>query len=165
MIRLGRRMGKTGNKQKNTKPMKVKAKSKAKPARKTQPLQEGKRKGEPLQEGKTKALTKRNLNKLGELSLGERVAMAGEEETEEAAVETLKETMSKQDHSKAWGQHNTWLKKQPQEEQEAHAQKSKKEKGEAVVLWLLKTKVQRFQHHSQEVKGSSSTLQKKGGCP
>ena len=82
------------------------------------------------------------------------MAVAGEEETEEAAVETLKGTMSKQDHSKAWGQHNTWLKKQPQEEQEAHAQKSKKEKGEAVVLWLLKTKVQRFQHHSQEVKGS-----------
>ena len=153
-------MGKTGKKEKAMKTMKVQAKSKTKPARKTKPLQGGKNKGNPLQQGKAKALPKRNLNKLGELSLGERVAMAGEEETEEAAVEALKGTMSKQDHSKAWGQHNTWLKKQPKEEQEAHAQKSKKEKGEAVVLWLLKTKVQRFQHHSQEVKGTSSTLQK-----
>ena len=153
-------MGKTGKKEKTMKTMKVQAKSKTKPARKTKPLQGGKNKGNPLQQGKAKALPKRNLNKLGELSLGERVAMAGEEETEEAAVEALKGTMSKQDHSKAWGQHNTWLKKQPKEEQEAHAQKSKKEKGEAVVLWLLKTKVQRFQHHSQEVKGTSSTLQK-----
>ena len=91
----------------------------------------------------------------------ERVAMAEEEETEEAAVGKLKETMTKQDHSRAWGQHNTWLKKQPKEEQEAHAQKSKKEKGEAVVLWVLKAKVQRFQHHSQEVKGSSSFLSKR----
>ena len=86
--------------------------------------------------------------------------MAEEEETEEAAVGKLKATMTKQDHSRAWGQHNTWLKKQPKEEQEAHAQKSKKEKGEAVVLWVLKAKVQRFQHHSQEVKRSSSFLQK-----
>ena len=153
-------MGKTGKKENTMKTMKVQAKSKTKPARKTKPLQEGKNKGNPLQQGKAKALTKRNLNKLGELSLGERVAMAGEEETEEAAVEALKGTMSKQDHSKVWGQRNTWLKKQPKEEQEAHAQKSEKEKGEAVVLWLLKTKVQRFQHHSQEVKGTSSTLQK-----
>ena len=139
------------------------AKTKAKPANKKKPLQEGKQKGKPLQQGKNAqngALTKRNLNKLGELTLGERVAMAGEEETEEAAMGKLKETMTKQDHSKAWGQHNTWSKKQPKEEQEAHAQKSKKEKSEAVVLWLLKTKVQRFQHHSQEVKGSSSFLQK-----
>ena len=86
--------------------------------------------------------------------------MGGEEETEEAAAVTLKETMTKQDRSKAWGQHNTWLKKQPKEKQEAHAQKSKKEKGEAGFLWLLKATVQRFQHHSQEVKGSSSFLQK-----
>ena len=39
--------------------------------------------------------------------------MAAEEETEEAAVESLKQGMTKKDHSKAWGQHNTWLKKQP----------------------------------------------------
>ena len=70
----------------------------------------------PLQEGKqprTKHLNKKNLEKLGELTLGERVAMAAEEETEEAAVESLKQGMTKKDHSKAWGQHNTWLKKQP----------------------------------------------------
>ena len=78
------------------------------------------KKGETLQKGnnaKTKTLNKRNLNKLGELTLGERVAMAEEEETEEAAVGKLKATMTKQDHSRAWGQHNTWLKKQPKEEQ------------------------------------------------
>ena len=60
--------------------------------------------------------------------------------------------MTKQDQ----GQHNTWLKKQPKEEQETHAQKSKKETGGAVVLWFLKAKMQRFQHHSQEVRGGSA---------
>ena len=145
----------------------VKAKGKAKAATKKKPLKEGEkplRQGnKPLQEGKqtkTKQLNKKNLEKLGELTLGERVALAAEEETEEAAVETLKEGMSKIDHSKAWGQHNTWLKKQPKAEQDAHANKTKKEKGDAVCLWLLKKNTERFQHHSQEVKGSSSVLQK-----
>ena len=123
-------------------------------------LQQGKK---PLQQGKppkTKHLNKKNLEKLGELTLGERVAMAGEEEAEEAAVESLQSGMTKMDHSKAWGQHNTWLKKQPKEEQDAHARLNKKEKGAAVCLWLLKKNVDKFQHVSQEVKGSSAVLQK-----
>ena len=77
---------------------------------------------------KTKILNKKNLEKLGELTLGERVAMAGEQETEEAAVESLQKGMTKMDHSKARGQHNSWLKKQPKEEQEAHAQLNKRER-------------------------------------
>ena len=161
-------MGKSAKKQVPMKktPLKI-GKAKAKAATKKKTLKEGEKSlqqgKKPLQEGKqprTKHLNKKNLEKLGELTLGERVAMAAEEETEEAAVESLKEGMTKKDHSQAWGQHNTWLKKQPKEEQEAHAKLDKKEKGAAVCLWLLKKNVARFQHHSQEVKGSSAVLQK-----
>ena len=161
-------MGKSAKKQVPMKktPLKI-GKAKAKAATKKKPWKKVKnpcnKEKKPLQEGKqprTKHLNKKNLEKLGELTLGERVAMAAEEETEEAAVESLKAGMTKKDHSQAWGQHNTWLKKQPKEEQEAHAKLDKKEKGAAVCLWLLKKNVARFQHHSQEVKGSSAVLQK-----
>ena len=83
------------------------------------------------------ALTKRNLNKLEDMTLQEKVAKATEEEEPEAAAESLKKMMSKQEHSRVWSQHQTYLRSQSKQQQKEHEQKNKKEKSLAVALWFL----------------------------
>ena len=80
------------------------------------------------------ALTRRNLNKLEDMTLEEKVKRAAKEEKKpEAAAESLKKMMSKQEHSKVWSQHQTYLRSQSKQQQKEHEQKSKKEKSQAVA--------------------------------
>ena len=47
----------------------------------------------------------------------------------------LRNLLTKEEASKVWGKHSTWLKNQGEEEQEAHKNKSKEEKGQAVAVF------------------------------
>ncbi len=84
------------------------------------------------------SLTKGRLNKMGKLSLKEKVAMATEQNDtwEEAAVD-LKSTLDKGEHSRIWSKHNTFLKNHP-EEKGNFGGLSKKEKGISALVWFLK---------------------------
>ena len=107
------------------------------------------------------ALTKRNLNKLEDMTLEEKVKKAAEEEEQpEAAAESLKKMMSKQEHSKVWSQHQTYLRSQGKQQQKEHEQKSKKEKSQAVAMWFLEKKAPKFHHQSTEVGAQTSHLQR-----
>ena len=125
---------------------------------------EGPRKGKvlkkPFAKKGTLALTKKNLNKLQDMTLQEKVEKATEEEDPEAAAESLKKMMSKQEHSKVWGQHQTFLKSQSKQQQKEHEGKTKKEKSQAVAMWFLEKKAPKFHHQSQEVGAQTSHLQR-----
>lgn len=63
-------------------------------------------------------MKKKNLDKLGKLTLSEKVAKAAEgAETAEEAAQELKGMLSKQEHSRVWSKYNCHLKGQPKKEQ------------------------------------------------
>lgn len=99
---------------------------------------------------------KRNLEKMGKLSLQEKVQQAAEaaEDPEEQA-EQLQKTLSTEEKKEVWGKHNTFLKHNPLEKGD-HNQLSKKDKGIAACLWFLKKEGKRFIHTSQTVKASEA---------
>ena len=99
---------------------------------------------------------KRNFEKMGKLSLEEKVQQAAEaaEDPEEQAEE-LQKNLSVVEKKEVWGKHNTHLKNNPLEKEE-HNQLSKKDKGIAACLWFLKKTGKRFIHTSQTVKASES---------
>jgi len=87
---------------------------------------------------KNAKLCKKNLAKLPEMSLQEKVeAAATEAEGDpEAAASKLKESMTAKEKQSVWSKHQTWLKGHPKEAK-ALQKASKKEKGEAASLWLM----------------------------
>jgi hypothetical protein len=90
------------------------------------------------------SLTKGNLAKLGQVSLSDKVrAIAESAETEEEAAKDLKAALTKVEHSKVWGQHNTHLKLNP-EAAAAQAAAGKNEKGLAAALWFVKKESKKF---------------------
>lgn len=93
---------------------------------------------------KDKGLTKENLEKLGSLSLEDKVkAVAETAETEEAAAEALQKAMTKAEKNKAWSKHNTWLNHNPGEK-EALQKATKAEKGLASALFLLRKEGKKY---------------------
>ena len=99
-------------------------------------------------------LNKAALDKLGTMGLEEKVKLAVEESTtpEEAAAH-LKGTLTKVEHSKVWGQHNTFLKNNPEEAIEVAG---KKDKGLAAALWFIQRKSPKFMNLSHAVAGKRS---------
>ena len=93
---------------------------------------DGPKKGKVLKKPSAKkgatALTKRNLNKLEDMTLQEKVAKATEEEEPEAAAESLKKMMSKQEHSRVWSQHQTHLRANPSSSKKNMNKKTKRRK-------------------------------------
>jgi hypothetical protein len=90
------------------------------------------------------SLTKDNLAKLGQVSLSDKVkAIAQAAESEEEAANLLKAALTKAEHSKVWGQHNTFLKANPEAAAE-HATGDSKEKGLAAALWFVKKESKKF---------------------
>ena len=105
---------------------------------KKKPLTKGSPKAKPkaLPKGKPKALTKgngaksgtnkpmkvkksalkrKNLEKLGKMTLAQKVKKATEEaDTAEEAAHSLKDTLTKEEHSKVWSKHNVEMKKNQQ---------------------------------------------------
>jgi hypothetical protein len=98
-------------------------------------------------------LTKASLKKLGTESLDQKVKRAVEETSSpEEAADALKASLSKIEHSKIWGQHNTFLKNNP--DAATIADGSKKDKGLAAALWYIQSKGNRFLNLSQTIGGS-----------
>ena len=99
------------------------------------------------------------LEKLGQMTLQEKLKKAGEEETTEDAKAVLQELMTKEEKNRLWGKHQTAMKSDP-EEKEKYTEASKKEKGEMALLWLLKKEHPKFMHISREVEGVSAAKRK-----
>ena len=114
----------------------------------------------PFAKKAASALTKRNLAKLEDMTLQEKVEKAAGEEDPENAAEALSKMMTKQEHSKVWSQHQTFLKTQDKKLQKEHEGFSKKEKGKAVALWFLEKKSPTLQHQSLEMGAQTSHLQR-----
>jgi hypothetical protein len=78
-----------------------------------------------------KTLTSANLRRLkksqGQMSLQDKLKKAGEEETVEGAKELLQKLMTKDEKTKLWSKHQTYLKGN-QDEKSTYDEASKKEK-------------------------------------
>ena len=118
-----------------------------------------KKPGGGLKKSIGKKLSKQNLEKLGQMTLQEKLKKAGEEETTEDAKAVLQELMTKEEKNRLWGKHQTAMKSDP-EEKEKYTEASKKEKGEMALLWLLKKEHPKFMHISREVEGVSAAKRK-----
>ena len=102
--------------------------------------------GKAKAKAKAKKLSKSNLEKLGELTLADKIKAAAElgGEDEENAASILKESLTPPDeNSQVWGRHQTFLKANPLEKEE-YLGKGKKEKGLAASLWLMQTAGKKF---------------------
>ena len=84
-------------------------------------------------------LNKTNLEKLGNMSLNDKIQAAAEQggTIEEQAV-ALKESLTKDEHSQVWGRHQTHLNNNPLEKGKVESL-SKKEKGLKAAEWLMQT--------------------------
>ena len=101
--------------------------------------------GKAKAKAKAKKLSKSNLEKLGELTLADKIKAAAElgGEDEENAASILKESLTPDENSQVWGRHQTFLKANPLEKEE-YLGKGKKEKGLAASLWLMQTAGKKF---------------------
>ena len=98
-------------------------------------------------------LTKQQLNALGTESLADKVKRAvAETETPEEAALALKASLTKVEHSKIWGQHNTHLKNNPDAVEAADG--SKKDKGLSAALWFIQQKGNKFLNLSHKISGT-----------
>lgn len=151
---------------------------------KKKPLTKGSSKAKPkaLPKGKPKALTKgigarsstkkamkvnktalkrKNLEKLGKMTLAQKIKKATEEaDTAEEAAHNLKDTLTKEEHSKVWSKHNVELKKKSAKEQKEFAKLSKGDKGFLAALHMVKATSPKFFHVKESV-GQSQTLDKR----
>lgn len=108
-----------------------------------------KRKGSEKPKAKAKAksrLTKKALEKAGEMTLDEKVKAACEEapDDQEAAAVVLYDKMNKNEKACAWSKHQGALRQKSQEEQAEHAALSKKDKGLAAAAYLLEKKGKQY---------------------
>ena len=84
-------------------------------------------------------LNKSNLEKLGQRSLDDKIqAAATSGGTVEEQAEALKDSLTKQEHAKVWGKHQTHLQKNPLQKGKLEGL-SKKEKRVKAAEWLMKT--------------------------
>ncbi len=96
------------------------------------------------------------MEKLGKMSLDDKIQAAAETGgTVEEQAEVLKDSLTKQEHAKVWGRHQTHLNKNPLEKGELEGL-SKKEKGVKAAEWLMKTVGKKYLHVSREVTASES---------
>ena len=76
------------------------------------------------------SLKKKNLAKLGKMTLQQKVDKATEHaETPEEAAQELKTILTKDEHSKVWSKHKTYLKGLDAKERAEFDKLSKNEKG------------------------------------
>ena len=73
----------------------------------------------------------------------------------------LKESLTKEEHGKIWGRHQTHLQKNPLEKGELEGL-SKKEKGMKAAEWLMRTAAaKKYLHVTREVAAQESCLWKR----
>ena len=105
---------------------------------------------------KKNALNKKNLGKMGELSLKERIQMVTENaDTQDEAAAELKKTLTQAEQQSAWGKMKTHLKNNPEEAKKVDNM-SKKEVGLFATLCLLKDKAPKFMQAKQEMSQGTS---------
>ena len=104
-------------------------------------------------------LNQENLEKLGQLSLQEKMANAAEQsESPEDAAIVLYKSMTKEEKAKAWSKHQAALKKKSEEERAEHEGLAKKEKGIAAAAYILEKEGRQYMvalkkaSHSETVK-------------
>ena len=103
------------------------------------------------------SLKKSQLEKLGKMTLAQKISKAAEgAETAEEAASNLKELLDKQEHSKVWSKHQTWLKGQSKKDKSEFNKLSKNEKGQAAALHLIKTAAPRFMQAKESLTQATS---------
>ena len=124
------------------KAMKVMKTGVAKPVKKTlgEVQSKAKAKGKALEKAKSKnKLKKSNLEKLGEMTLNQKIEAAAETgETLEEQAAALKSSLEKDERSQVWGRWQTYLKNNPEEKKKIETL-SKKDKGTKAAEWLMET--------------------------
>ena len=102
------------------------------------------------------ALNRKNLEKLGNMSLKEKVSACAEmAEDEEEAAQLLKQNLTSGEAGSLWAKHQSHLKRNP-EDKEEYDKGGKKEKGLAAALWLVKSECKKFWHTSSTVKAGEA---------
>ena len=105
-----------------------------------------------------KTLTSANLRRLeksqGQMSLQDKLKKAGEEDTEEGAKAILQKLMTKDEKTKLWSKHQTYL-RGSQDEKSTYDEASKKEKTDMTLMWLLKKEHPKYYQVSNEVEGTT----------
>eukprot|EP00438_Fugacium_kawagutii_P001629 Skav211747 [mRNA] locus=scaffold1548:465637:466560:- [translate_table: standard] len=137
----------------------MKAMKKASPSAKGKPapLAKGKAKAKkPLKKG----LKKKDLNKLGQMTLKEKVKKLKEEcSDEEAAAAELQLQLTPAEKSRGWSKHQTHLcKKGNENEKQEFDEASKKDKGFKTALFLLKTTAPSFCNVQQKAKTKNELI-------
>eukprot|EP00438_Fugacium_kawagutii_P029698 Skav211502 [mRNA] locus=scaffold2188:899918:906060:- [translate_table: standard] len=108
---------------------------------------------------KSPQLTPNKLKSLGKLSLKDKVNKLAEEcGTAEETALALQETLSQPERGSIWSKHQVALKGN-KEQQEAHNELSKKQKGLASLLWFVENQSPKFMNVSATF-GSKETLLK-----
>ena len=99
-------------------------------------------------------LNAKNLEKLGEMRLKDKIALASEEETVEEAALVLKDLLSPEEKNRLWSKHQTHLKNNATpEEKKEYKEADKVTKGKSNLMWLLKKECPKFLHVTKEVSG------------
>ena len=117
----------------------------------TKPLAKGKAKAKA--KAKAQQLTKKSLEKLGSMTLKEKIQTAAEQASDpEEAAAILKQSLSAAENGKVWSKHQTFLKHNPLEKGQFEAL-DKKSKGMAAALWLVQhdPSARGYLHTSQSV--------------
>jgi hypothetical protein len=124
---------------------------------------ESKGKQESFGKGKAKPphkLNKTNLDKLGKMSLDDKIRQAATEgETPEEQAIVLKGILRKDEHSKLWGRYKTHVGKNPDEKEEVD-NLPKKDKGLKAAQWLMEREGKKYMHVRRSVE-AQQTLNKK----
>ena len=117
--------------------------------------------GKASTKGKTKPkISPKNLEKLGELTLQEKVKYATEASDDpDVQAELLKKSLTGDENSQIHGRHKTMLSKNPAAKA-AYEEKSKKEKGLSAALWLLQTEGKKFIASKTSVAASEKVKKK-----
>ena len=106
-------------------------------------------------------LKKKDLEKLGKMTLAQKVAKAGDDsETPEEAAQALKGMLDKQEKTRVWSKYNTHLKHLSEAEKAEHQGKSKAEKGMDAAMHMVKASVPKFFHFQESIQ-HSQTLDKR----
>ena len=135
----------------------MKALTKGKPA---SALTKGKTKSGSSTDKKVKKtfLKKGQLEKLGKMTLAQKVAKATEHaDTAEEAAQNLKGMLNKSEHSRVWSKFNVMMNKKTTKEKKAYEKLSKTEKGMQAALQLVISTVPKFMQTKESV-GQHSTL-------
>lgn len=98
-------------------------------------------------------MTKKALQSLGKFSLEDKMRKALDDNHGDpaAAADDFKASLTKLEQSKVWGQHQTFLKNNP--EQANEIEDSKKGKGMACALWFLQDRGTKFINIAHKVGG------------